>query len=171
MQLSFSRSFVRGGTVRTHRRVAIAAVCAAGVLFAATGIATGHESTKTHPAPKGMTVAIRLHKDAMSGWNLEVRTRNFRWAPQRVNGKHRPGEGHAHLYIDGQKITRLYGPWYYLKADLLPPGKHTVRVTLNGNDHGDYVRKGKVVAATKTIVVPRAGGGAGSSGGGMSMAN
>ncbi len=99
-----------------------------------------------HKAPKGMSVGISVAKDPMKGYNLRVRTRAFRWAPQHASQQHKSGEGHAHLFVDGEKITRLYGAWYYLGS--LKPGKRVVKVTLNGNDHGDYVKSGKPVAAS-----------------------
>lgn len=99
-----------------------------------------------------MTVRLSVAKDAMKGWNLNVRTRAFRWAPEHASMAHRRGEGHAPLYVDGVKLTRIYGPWHYVGA--LTPGKHVVGVTLNGNDHGDYVRAGKPLAASTTVTVP-----------------
>lgn len=35
----------------------------------------------------------------------------------------------AHLSVDGTKITRLYGNWYYLES--LPAGRHEITVSLN----------------------------------------
>jgi hypothetical protein len=63
------------------------------------------------------------------------------------------GEGHAHLYIDGKKITRLYGEWYFIPS--LKPGTHTIRVTLNANTHEDYAVGGKLVEDTVTVVVKK----------------
>lgn len=126
-------------------------------LSAATALAdTDHGSmpAATHQANKGMSVKLKVTADPMKGWNLQLKTRAFRWAPERVSSKHRSGEGHAHLYIDGVKVTRLYGPWFYLGA--LAAGRHEVKVTLNGNDHGDYVRGGKPLAATAVVTVPAA---------------
>jgi hypothetical protein len=37
-------------------------------------------------------------------------------------------EGYAALYLDGQLLSRLYRPWYYLPA--LPPGYHSLEVRL-----------------------------------------
>ncbi|HYF27402.1 MAG TPA: hypothetical protein VD931_16780, partial [Baekduia sp.] len=104
-----------------------------------------------HPAPAGMRVALHVTADRMAGHNLHVTTKGFRWAPQRASGAHRAGEGHAHLYVDGKKQARLYGAWYHLGD--LAKGRHTIRVTLNGNDHGDYVRDGRAVGASRTVTV------------------
>ena len=66
-------------------------------------------------------------------------------------GSHRPGEGHAHLYVDDRKIARLYAPWFHL--DSLPPGTHTLRVELNSNDHRPLTHRGKIIEDTVTLSV------------------
>lgn len=83
----------------------------------------------TIPAP---TLAADLLKDAKGGWNLHLRTTNFRFAPEQVNQPNEDGAGHAHVYVNGTKIARLYGPWMHIAA--LPAGA-TVMVELNANDH------------------------------------
>jgi hypothetical protein len=98
-----------------------------------------------HEAPKGMSVQLEAVPSGM-GFTLHLKTRKFRFTPQQADGKHRPGKGHAHLWVDGVKKTRIYGPWHYVGG--LTPGRHEIRVTLNGNDHDDYVREdGGVVEA------------------------
>ena len=83
--------------------------------------------------PPPPMLEIDITRDPKSGWNLKVMTTNFRFSPENASGPHRTGEGHAHLYINGQKYARLYGPWFHI--DELPKGKVDVRVTLNSNDH------------------------------------
>lgn len=76
-----------------------------------------------------------------------MRAEDFRFAPERASTAHVAGEGHAHLFIDGKKITRLYGEWYHVPA--LTPGVHKITVTLNANSHEDLTVQGKVVSDTK----------------------
>ena len=76
---------------------------------------------------------ISVTKDPMSGWNLHVMPANFRFAPENAGKAHIDGEGHAHVYVNGTKIARLYGPWMHL-ADL-PQGDTTIEVGLYANDH------------------------------------
>jgi hypothetical protein len=121
-----------------------------------------HPPTTTHSdhhsqleIPTGQplpTVNLVVRPDAMQGWNLEVKVTNFRFAPERINTKSLTTEGHAHLYIDGKKITRLYGPWFYLPT--LEPGQHQITVTLNTNGHEALAYKGQVISATTLIQVP-----------------
>ncbi len=133
---------------------ALAAVLSLAAIPALADTDHGSMPMTTHPAKKGMSVRVKVSKDRMMGWNLQVRTRAFRWAPGHASSAHRTGEGHAHLFVDGKKVTRLYGPWFFLGE--LSPGRHKVKVTLNGNDHGDYVRAGKPIAAAVVVTVPSA---------------
>lgn len=100
--------------------------------------------------PAKPTLTLTAHKDPMSGWNLHIEPTNFSFSPEHVNTANKIGEGHAHLFIDGNKITRLYAGWYYLNN--LTPGIHTVTVTLNANDHGELELKGQAVTASIEIV-------------------
>lgn len=79
------------------------------------------------------TLAIAVNEDPMSGWNLHIMTENFTFSPENASLAHIDGEGHAHVYINGVKLGRFYGPWVHL--DGLPEGEVTVEVTLNANDH------------------------------------
>ena len=92
------------------------------------------------------SVDIEVTPDPKAGWNLRVMTTNFRFAPENASTDHVWGEGHAHLYIDDVKIGRLYGEWYHIGP--MEAGTHTVRVTLNTNDHQDLARNGVMVMDT-----------------------
>ncbi len=89
------------------------------------------EPHRLSPSGDAPTVLVDLAPDPVSGWNLHAKTANFAFAPEQAGGIHRAGEGHAHVYLDGDKIARLYGPWMHLSS--VPDGA-TVTVTLNGND-------------------------------------
>lgn len=90
-------------------------------------------------------VELNAERDAVSGWNLRIQTDRFRFAPEHASEGHVPGEGHAHLFVDGQKAARLYAPWYHLPS--LTPGRHEIRVTLNTNDHRDLASGGRLIEA------------------------
>lgn len=106
------------------------------------------EIPEGQPIPE---IKLIVHPDSMKGWNLEIQVTNFSFAPERANSTSSTKEGHAHLYIDGKKITRLYGQWYHLPS--LEPGKHEITVTLNSNRHETLVYKGKPISATAIIQV------------------
>ena len=104
---------------------------------------------------KPAKVTLIVKKDMMSGYNVQIRTLNFKWAPEHASMAHIAGEGHAHIYVDGVKIGRVYGQWFHLNtASLnLTSGDHTILVNLNGNDHRPYVIKGVAVEAKSLIKI------------------
>ncbi|MFT4606352.1 MAG: hypothetical protein ACI9V8_000238 [Urechidicola sp.] len=121
----------------------------------ATAAEQGHTHKHGHNQIEVSTMAdkpsVKLHamQDAMSGWNIQIETINFQFAPENVNSHPTAGEGHAHLYVDGKKITRIYGPWFFLSE--LPAGTHSLQVTLNANDHSGLVLHGEPVADSLDI--------------------
>ncbi len=96
-------------------------------------------------------LAISIHKDPVMGWNLELVTENFEFVPQAAGYDPVPGEGHAHLYIDGRKVARLYGHWYHIPR--LDPGNHEVVVTLNANNHAGFSVDGAEIFESAEIKV------------------
>lgn len=56
------------------------------------------------------------------------------------------GEGHAHLYLNGEPKGMIYQPEFLLKK--LPKGEHELRVELNYSNHLPY----KIEAVQKFVV-------------------
>ena len=100
------------------------------------------------PAPE---LTLMLHPDGAQSRNLHIGITNFEFAPEAVNGPHVPGQGHAHIYVNGVKVARAYGPW--MQLDALPKGEHTIRVTLNANDHTQLAVDGEPIEATAQVVI------------------
>jgi len=96
-------------------------------------------------------VYLIVDKDS-SGYNLQINLVNLEFAPENVNKEYVAGEGHAHLYINDKKITRVYSEWYNLPADWLNEGENTIEVTLSSNDHQEYYSNSKIISAKETIV-------------------
>jgi hypothetical protein len=112
-----------------------------------------HMMMPKYEVPDGVPtpgVDLQVHEDPKSGWNVQMTTTDFLWAPENASTAPVMGEGHAHLYVNGEKVARVYGEWYYLGA--LEEGTHEVRVTLNANNHSDYAKDGEVIEDTATIV-------------------
>lgn len=95
-----------------------------------------------HPEIKKLTVI----KDPMSGWNLLLETENFRFTPQNASNSHIPGEGHAHLYINGKKVARLYSNWFHIPN--FKEDKNEIKVTLNANSHAVFMLNNSSVSKT-----------------------
>ena len=95
-------------------------------------------------------VDLQLIPLAGGGYNLRVQTLNFIFTPQNIDTDPIPGEGHAHLYVDGVKIARLYGEWYHLGA--LPAEAEVLTVSLYANDHSPFTVDGLPVSASLLLV-------------------
>lgn len=109
-----------------------------------------HAAALDLPAgPDAPGLDIQLVPDAMSGWNLHVMTENFRFAPQNASGADVPGEGHAHVYVNGEKIARLYANWLHIPD--LPASGAEVTVSLNSNSHSPLTVEGVPVSASVTV--------------------
>lgn len=100
----------------------------------------------TDKAPR---VSLTIAKDSLSGWNITLHTKHFRFAPENANGTHVLGEGHAHLYVDGKKVARLYGPNFHYDQNF--EGAKTFKVTLNANDHREYAVDGQIISAEQRV--------------------
>jgi hypothetical protein len=81
-----------------------------------------------------------------------ITTTGFSFEPDKVDMDHVPGEGHAHVYVDGVKIGRVYDSNYHLTE--IDPGERSIRISLNANSHEQYARGHDPVEATTTIIVP-----------------
>ena len=69
--------------------------------------------------------------------------------PDAVDAAHVPGAGHAHMYLNGLKLGRVFGGEY--RIGTLPPGTHSLRVALNTNDHRAYATADGPVSASVTL--------------------
>lgn len=113
---------------------------------------TGMDHSKlTEAGSPTPNMTLMLHPDGVQSRNLHIGVSDFAFAPEAVNGTHVPGQGHAHIYVNGIKIARAYGPWFHLSA--LPKGEHEIRVTLNANDHSQLALDDVPVEATAKLVI------------------
>lgn len=115
--------------------------------------ASGVPNTVVSELP--VSLAITAEADADGGIDVHITTEGFRFAPELVDQAHTPGSGHAHIYLDGVKLGRVFESDYYI-ADA-PPGEREVRVSLNTNDHSELVYGGQKVEDTVKVTVPDVG--------------
>ncbi len=100
-------------------------------------------------------LGIAIHKDPVSGWNLELITENFEFDPQAAGEKPAQGKGHAHLYINGKKKARIYNGWFHINS--LAEGMNKIEVTLNANNHATLTVDGVPISAVTEIeAIPKA---------------
>jgi len=92
--------------------------------------------------------------DPMGGYNIQILTQNFTFTPAAINRAVVPNEGHAHIYVNGIKITRVYSDWFHLASNYLQAGENLVTVSLNANDHSEWANDGAQIASTVRVVKP-----------------
>ncbi len=115
--------------------------------------ASGAPSAVVSELPISLSIAAEA--DADGGIDVHITTEGFRFAPELVDQAHTPGSGHAHIYLDGVKLGRVFESNYHI-ADA-PPGEREVRVSLNTNDHSELVYGGQKVEDTVKVTVPDVG--------------
>ena len=106
------------------------------------------EVPENMPVPK---LSMVITQDPFKGWNVRLITENFRFAPEHAGLEHVFGEGHAHLYVDGEKIARVYGEWYHIEK--LAPGQREITAGLYTNQHQSYAVQGEPISASTMITV------------------
>jgi len=99
---------------------------------------------------------LEITKDPTGGFNVQVLTSRFIWRPDMASMKHVKGEGHAHVYLDGEKIMRIYNDWFHLNTFQFSTksGEQLLSIELVGNDHAPYTTEGLPVGAEALVDVP-----------------
>lgn len=95
------------------------------------------------------TVELDVFPLPDGGFNLHARTSNFTFTPQNIDRAPVLGEGHAHLYVDGVKIARLYSDWHHLPT--LPPDAQVLTVSLYANNHQGFALDGEKIASSVAL--------------------
>lgn len=112
-----------------------------------------HDHIQVAPGRLTPNVKLEAIKDSMGGYNFRVLTNNFYFTPANAGKDPVQNTGHAHLFVNDKKIGRIYGEWFYLGDDKFQTGTNTVVVSLNANNHADWVTKdGKEIVASTTII-------------------
>jgi hypothetical protein len=103
-------------------------------------------------APKAV---LEIKKDPTGGFNVHVVTTNFIWRPEMASMQHVPGEGHAHVYLDGRKIMRIYNEWFHLNTFQFATkaGEQLLSIEFVGNDHAPYTIQGLPVGSEQIVDV------------------
>ena len=110
-----------------------------------------------------VAVAISVTAGTQGEADVQIKTDNWRWAPEAVDQDHEPGVGHAHIYVDGVQISRVFGPEFHMED--LEPGMREIRVALNSNNHKELMVDGEVVEATAKVTIPESAEGSHEHGG------
>ena len=99
---------------------------------------------------------LEIEKDPTGGFNVQVKTTNFLWRPEMASMQHVPREGHAHVYLDGRKIMRIYNEWFHLNTYQFSTrsGEQLLSIEFVGNDHAPYTIQGLPVGVEQVVDVP-----------------
>ena len=97
------------------------------------------------------TLNTDIYADPVGGWNLNVRTSNFTFDAAAAGRDNVEGNGHAHVYVNGMKLGRIYGDWYHIAS--LPKGRHEISVSLYANDHRGLALGGAKITSTTKVTV------------------
>ena len=127
----------------------------AGEATSGEGAGSGKATAMDHgpmESESAVSLDISAQVDDDGGTHIFIETEGWRWAPEEVNLANSAGAGHAHVYADGIKLGRIYGPQHYLPS--LEPGTHEIRVNLNTNAHDELTWQGRPLEATTTVTVP-----------------
>jgi hypothetical protein len=95
-------------------------------------------------------VTLAVSGDATEGWLIRADVEGFTLTGFDAT-EAAPGEGHLHIFIDGQLASMMYESEYLLED--LAPGDHQIMVTLRTNDHLEYLLNGEPVMAVQAVAV------------------
>lgn len=104
------------------------------------------------PLPR---LSLRVHRDDTAGANLHLTLQHYALTSPEYT--ERPGRlnGHAHLYVNGRKIQRLYGPDVHLPSSLFNPGVNVIVVSLNAHNHAVWQRGDVPIMASVFVDIDR----------------
>ncbi|WP_078551449.1 hypothetical protein [Bacillus alkalicellulosilyticus] len=106
-----------------------------------------HERIIIHDDAQPPSITGWVQQDASHSWYIKINTEHFQFTPEKTGSDDVSfNEGHAHLYINGEMMNRLYGEYYNL--GYLEPGHYVVAVTLHANNHSSLVYDDKEIATT-----------------------
>ncbi len=97
------------------------------------------------------TLDIAVYADPVGGWNMNIMTSNFTFDAAAAGRENIEGHGHAHVYVNGMKLGRVYGDWHHIGK--LPLGRNEVSVSLYANDHSGLSLGGEKITSTATVIV------------------
>ena len=107
---------LNGVSLRVTKPAPVAAHAHDGHAHADAHGGSAHAAMSHEPLESEIPVMVAIEADVEDGGGVNVRigALNWNWAPQNVNAAHIPGEGHAHIYVNGEKLNRVYGPYYHI---------------------------------------------------------
>ena len=110
--------------------------------------------------PRARVVSVEVRPDVKVGFNLKVKVDGFDFNVASLGQREVTPEGrkrafgYLHLYVNGKKRNRLYGPDFYLKEIDLEPGRNQLRLVLATHLHGNWTSQGQPIDYKFEVVRP-----------------
>ena len=115
--------------------------------------ATGNLDVMDHSMANGIDISpsptialVRAPNVSADGFAVEISVENFELVQIEDHAPHVDGQGHAHVYLNGFKLGRLYEERFEVGS--LLAGDYVLTVALNSNDHRPYISEGVPIAVT-----------------------
>ena len=96
-------------------------------------------------------VEITATADDLGGHIIQVELESFEISAKNASTDPVDGQGHMHLYIDGERVKRFYNTTLYV--DGLSEGEHAIEVELSANNHAAYAVDNQPIKAGAAIEV------------------
>ena len=118
----------------------------------------GHEepSHDTDIVESEVPIDVSLMTDVDDHGGVDVHIMADGWTWSTGGADYVQGEGHAHIYVDGELLRMVYEPDNHLEG--LAPGERQIRVALSANNHASLTYNGEPIEATATVTIPGSGG-------------
>lgn len=101
--------------------------------------------------PEAPSISVSVTGDAASGWDIAADIQGLTFSSPTID-EHTPGEGHTHVFLDGELLMMSYHATVHVTD--LEPGPHTAMVTLSRNDHMDYSLDDELLMGMAMFTVP-----------------
>ena len=102
-------------------------------------------------------LALEIRRDTMDGFNLRLNLEHFLMESpphkpnDETNTRSKHLRGHAHVYLNGVKLIRIYGNEVHLPERVFTSGINSLEVSLNAHDHRQFALGAIPLKATLLI--------------------
>lgn len=89
-------------------------------------------------------IEMQVERDPIDGLNILIKMQNYIMnSPLDEMSKAEVLQGHAHVFVNGKKMQRLYGDAIHIPADWLKKGVNQIAISLNSHQHENWTKDGK----------------------------
>lgn len=103
------------------------------------------------PVPK---IQLHVARDPVDGVNVHVDIANYYLnSPLTIVTTSTPTflQGHAHVFVNGEKRQRLYGEALHIPQQWLKEGVNQIAISLNSHNHENWIADGQPIVSSVFI--------------------